>query len=54
MGCEDCEKMNEGQEGIAYYRWKNATIGLMGCPKHLKEIIDVLNEYQQELHKTRY
>lgn len=38
MSCEDCEKaMEEGL--IAFYRWKNADIGLIGCERHLKEVI---------------
>ena len=46
MSCEECDKFNEGQRGVAYYRWKTGNIGLMGCPKHLKEIMEVLNKYQ--------
>jgi len=44
MGCEECDKTNEGQEGIAYYRWKTANIGLMGCQKHLKEVVNKLSK----------
>ncbi len=48
MSCENCEKENGNGEGIAYYRWKNANIGMMGCNKHLREIFKVLNENQEE------
>lgn len=46
MSCEECDKTNEGQKGIAYYRWKIANVGVMGCKKHLKEIFDALNKIQ--------
>ncbi len=48
MGCEDCDERNEGQKGVVYYRWKTANIGLMGCSKHLKEVIEALNKAQEE------
>lgn len=48
MSCEECEKYNEGQNGIAFVRWKNANIGMMGCPKHLREIFDILRKTQKE------
>lgn len=47
MSCEKCNKRNEGQEGIAFYRWKTANIGIMGCSKHLAEIFKVLNRKQE-------
>ena len=42
MACKDCEKAVE--EAIKngkmfFYRWKNANIGLVGCRKHIKEIM---------------
>ena len=46
MSCEECDKTNEGQQGVAYYRWKTANIGLMGCRKHLREVIEALNKAQ--------
>ncbi len=48
MGCKECEKYNEGQKGVAYYRWKNANIGLLGCPEHIKEVIEKLNKLQEK------
>ena len=48
MACEECEKYNEGQKGIAYFRWKNANIGMMGCHKHLNEIFEVLRKAQED------
>lgn len=53
MSCDECEKCNEGQKGIAYYRWGTANIGLIGCQKHLKEVIDALNQAQKK-GKCRY
>ena len=42
MSCEDCEKAwNDGT--IYPYRWKNVTIGVIACKKHVKEIFDMLN-----------
>ena len=49
MSCEKCDLKNEGQEKIAYYRWKNANIGMMGCDEHLREIFDELNNLQKKL-----
>src|SRR3990167_1938326 len=43
MACEKCDNRNERQEGIAFYRWKTANIGMMGCDEHLREIFNVLN-----------
>ena len=48
MSCENCNKCNEGGEGIAYYRWGKATIGVMGCRQHLKEVFEALNKVQNE------
>ena len=48
MSCEDCELSQErvfkGLDGIAYYRWKNANIAIIGCKEHLREMIDYLNK----------
>lgn len=62
MSCKNCDKHNEGQQGVAYYRWKNANIGMMGCNIHLREIFDALSQAQKskpchcqeedERHKT--
>ena len=48
MSCKDCDEYNEGQKGVAYYRWGTANIGLMGCPKHIKEVLDALNKAQTQ------
>jgi len=48
MSCKDCDEYNEGQKGVAYFRWGTANIGLMACPKHLKEVMDVLRKHQEE------
>ncbi|MHA1381433.1 MAG: hypothetical protein ACTSRG_23950 [Candidatus Helarchaeota archaeon] len=38
----------ERSERVAYYRWKNANVGLLGCSKHVAEIMDVLNKHKKE------
>jgi len=53
MSCEACDLKNEGQEGIAYYRWKNANIAVMGCDVHLREVFDALNGVQAERRKMQ-
>lgn len=45
MACKDCEIAQES-EGIAYYRWKNANIAIVGCDTHLKEIFGALSDAQ--------
>jgi hypothetical protein len=49
MHCETCEDCNRASmnEEIAWYRWKTANLGLIGCKKHLKEVIETLNAIQQ-------
>jgi len=45
VSCDACEQ--ETVQRIAYYRWKTATIGMIGCGLHLREIFDVLATAQQ-------
>jgi len=52
MSCELCDQ--ETGERIAYYRWKTANVGMIGCPQHLREIFDALSKAQaavQEITK---
>lgn len=49
MSCENCEKEQELQEKIYWYRWKAANIAVLGCQEHVKEIFDVLNNYQDDI-----
>lgn len=51
MSCKECEEYQE-KGLVAYYRWKNANIGLIGCPKHIKEILDYLNKRNKEEDKN--
>lgn len=54
MSCKDCDKF-EKEGKIAYYRWGNANVGIIGCEDHLKEIFEVLDDAQRkknELKKT--
>jgi len=43
MSCGKCEEAQKSGL-VAYFRWKNANIGMMGCDVHLKEIFDVLKK----------
>lgn len=47
MSCEDCDKAKF--DGVAYYRWGVADIGIMGCNKHLREVMDALTKIQSAL-----
>lgn len=47
MSCEDCNKESETIKRIAYYRWGTANIGLIGCKKHIKEVIECLNKIKR-------
>lgn len=47
MSCEDCEKTQK-EPGIAWYRWKVANIAMKACDKHLREIFEVLTQWQRE------
>lgn len=49
MSCEACEETTG--ERVAWYRWKKANIGLIGCDEHLREIMDKLNEAQKMVSK---
>jgi len=45
VGCDECDKANrEGR--VAYYRWGKANIGLIGCKKHVLEVIEALDKIQ--------
>jgi hypothetical protein len=46
MSCEACESyINEGIK--FWYRWNNAKIVIIGCQKHVSEVIKTLNEAQE-------
>lgn len=49
MSCEHCSKAQDEIEerGLAYYRWKNANVAIIGCEQHLIEICDALNKEQK-------
>lgn len=52
MGCAMCEvATNEGDKHY-YYRWKNANILIIGCKVHVKEIFDVLSNYQKDSYEN--
>lgn len=45
MSCKDCETAKD--EGlVAYYRFGKTNIGMIGCSKHLRKIMSILNGYQ--------
>lgn len=52
MSCKDCEEFQKDKL-VAYYRWKTANVAFSGCRKHMKEIFDVLNDYQKLNKETK-
>lgn len=47
MGCTMCEfAVNSGDK--YYYRWGVANILIVGCSLHVKEVMDVLRDYQKD------
>jgi hypothetical protein len=45
MACEECIKF-QNSGNTSYYRWKNSSVEIKACDKHLKEIFDALNKVQ--------
>jgi len=45
MSCDECDQAEE-EGSIAYFRWGKANVGFIGCPKHIKEIFNVLRGFQ--------
>ena len=43
MACDNCEKIQDDNQKVAYYRWGRANIGLIGCDEHLRSLIKFLN-----------
>lgn len=44
--CDECDKMNES--GWCYpFRWRNATISIVACEQHFREVRYVLIEAQK-------
>jgi len=51
MSCEDCDKATDlvaFNQPTAFFRWKNGNVAIVGCEKHVKEIIDFLR-YSKKL-----
>ena len=48
MGCAFCEEFARAGRGTFPYRWKHATVEIIACRDHAKEIIDALNKAQEE------
>lgn len=44
MSCQKCEEAEN--DGVAYFRWGNANIGMVGCDEHLGEIFFILQNTQ--------
>ena len=46
MSCEKCgdeqERVFLGIAPVAYYRWNNANVAIIGCSEHVAEIINYL------------
>ena len=47
MSCEQCDNEFDDNKKIAFYRWGKANVGFIGCDEHLREIFDVLSQYQK-------
>lgn len=48
MSCQRCEDAT----GVAFYRWSNANIGMVGCTEHLREVFGALNRAQASEQDT--
>ncbi len=47
MSCHDCEKAID-ETGETYpYRWAYATVIVMGCKEHVRQIFEALNAAQE-------
>ncbi len=48
MSCEKCEASQDTFDAtkVAYYRWKNANIAMIGCDEHLRQVFDALGKAQ--------
>jgi len=44
--CPDCKIAREKNEGILV-SWRDAEVLVIGCKKHVKEMVDSFNESQQ-------
>jgi hypothetical protein len=46
MSCEDCEKSQEGisLESLCYVRIGNGNVVVVGCRKHLKELLQRVSD----------
>ena len=50
MSCEECSKEQEDPNPKLYYfRWKNANILLLGCVKHITEVMDALRNSKEKV-----
>jgi hypothetical protein len=48
MACEGCHQAQ--LESVAYpYRWKQATLQIVGCRAHVAEVMDVLNHHVERV-----
>jgi hypothetical protein len=46
VGCEECYLMQRGNHFYAY-RWKEASILIIGCQRHVNEVVIALNKAQR-------
>jgi len=46
MSCDKCA-VAQDKGLVAYFRWKNANVAMVGCDEHLREIFDVLKAAQK-------
>lgn len=48
MSCEECETFQERGSASYPFRWGRATVLLLACERHAKEIFDALKKHMQE------
>ena len=46
MACANCDKAAEAGE-VYWYRWGAANIGIIGCRKDVREVMDALRKAQE-------
>ncbi len=49
MACADCDKAAERHrfDGAYWFRWRAADIGIIGCRKDVKEVMEALKKAQE-------
>jgi hypothetical protein len=48
MGCQECSTATDEQVQLYPYRWKNATVMILACATHAREIMIALSLAQND------